>query len=78
MHSVFWRGIELLSEPKLSAVQSQEQLFIVENPLSTSEHMESICGVPKNVAQLKPVIDKLIRKVIATTIWPVLATANKI
>jgi hypothetical protein len=68
MHSVFWRGIELLSEPKLSAVQSQEQLFMVENPLSTSEHTESICGVLKKVAQLKPVIDKLIHKVIVTAI----------
>jgi len=68
MCSAFQRGIELLSELKSSTVQSREQPFIVENPLSTSEHMESICGVPKNVAQLKPVIDKLIRKVIATAI----------
>jgi hypothetical protein len=30
------------------------------------------------VAQLKPVIDKLIHKVIVTAIWPVLAIANKI
>ena len=78
MRSAFQRGVELLSEPKSSVVQSQEQPFTVENPLSTSEHTESICGVLKNVAQLKPVIDKLIRKVIATAIWPILATANKI
>jgi hypothetical protein len=31
---------------------------------STSEHMEGISGVPKNVTQLKPVIDQLVRKVI--------------
>jgi hypothetical protein len=68
MHSAFQRGVELLSELKSSAVQSWEQPFMVENPLSTSEHMKSICGVPKNVAQLKPVIDKLICKVIATAI----------
>jgi hypothetical protein len=68
MCSAFQRGIELLSELKSSVVQSWEQPFMVENPLSISEHTESICGVSKNVAQLKPVIDKLIRKLIVTAI----------
>jgi hypothetical protein len=37
-------------------------------PESTSEHIEGICEVPKNVAQLKPTIDKLICKVVITAI----------
>ena len=78
MRSAFWKGAELLSGPKSSSVQSREQPFTVENPPSTSEHMESMLGVPKNVTQLKPVIDKLIRKVIMAAIWRVLATANPI
>ena len=69
MRSAFWRGVELLHESKSSSDQSQEQLSAVETPSeSTSEHTEGICGVPKNVAQLKPVIDKLICKVIMTAI----------
>ena len=69
MRSAFWRGVELLSEPKSTSVQSREQPFMVESPPEpTSEHTESICGVPKNVAQLKPVIDKLIHKAIMTAI----------
>jgi hypothetical protein len=63
MRSAFARGIELLSEPESSSAQSQEQT--VESPSkSASEHMEGISGVPKNVTQLKPVINELMRKVV--------------
>lgn len=62
MHSAFWRGIERLGAPEPSSVQCQEKT--AENSgKSTSEHMEGISGVPKNVAQLKPVIDQLMQKV---------------
>ena len=68
MRSAFWRGVELLSEPKSGSVQSREQPFTVENPPYIPERAESIFGVPKSVTQLKPVIDKLIRKVIIAAI----------
>jgi hypothetical protein len=62
MLSAFTRGVVLLSEPESSA---QGQGKIVESSSkSTSEHMQGIGGVPKNVTQLIPVIDKLMRKVI--------------
>ena len=71
MRTAFWKGVELLGEPMSSSVQSREQPFTVETPPeSTSEHTEDICGVPKNVAQLEPVIDKLICKVIMTLFDP--------
>ena len=69
MRGAFWKGVELLGEPKSGSAQSREQPFTAETPPeSTSEHTEGICGVPKNVAQLKPAIDELIRKVILTVI----------
>src|SRR6267378_4971797 len=64
MQSAFWRGIERLRAPGSDSVQCQGKT--AENSgKSTSEHMEGISGVPKNVAQLKPVIDQLMQKVIA-------------
>jgi hypothetical protein len=67
MRSAFKRGVELLSGPKSDSVGSQGKA--VQNPSeSASEHMEGIGGVPKNVAQIKPVIDKLMRKVIMIAI----------
>ena len=67
MHSAFWRGIDILSASGTDSAQSQGQT--VENPgRSASEHMEAIGGVPKNVTQLKPVIDKLMCKVILIVI----------
>ncbi len=65
MHSTFRRGVDLLSETESDSVQSQGQT--VKSPSkSTSEQtsMEGVSKVPKNVAQLKPVINKLIIKVI--------------
>jgi hypothetical protein len=63
MRSAFRRGVDLLSETESDSVQSQGQT--VESPSkSTSEHMEGVCGVPKNVTQLKPFINKLMSKVI--------------
>jgi hypothetical protein len=42
------------------------QRDVEENPRkSACEHAEGIHWVPKNAAQLKPAIDKLMRKVIA-------------
>jgi hypothetical protein len=67
MHSAFWRGVELLREPESDSVEGQGQT--VENRgKSTSERMEDISGVPKNVAQLKPVIDQLMSKVVVIAI----------
>jgi hypothetical protein len=63
MRSAFRRGVELLSEPESDPVRGQEQT--VESPRrSVSEHLEGVSGVPKNVTELKPIIDKLIDKVI--------------
>jgi len=71
MRSAFKRGVELLSEPESDSVQGQGRT--VENPSESEfEHMEGISGVPKNVTQLKPIIDKLMCKVIMITILPVL------
>jgi len=66
MHSDFCRGIEILAaEP--DSPQSKGET--VENPVKlTSEDMEGISGVPKNVTKLKPVIDELMRKVITIAI----------
>ena len=70
MRSAFCRGIELLSEQESGSVQSQEK--VVENPpKSTSEYMEGISGVPKNVTQLKPILGELMHKVIVAAIWPI-------
>jgi hypothetical protein len=67
MRSAFWKGIEFLSVPESGTAQSQEQT--IENPgKSACEHIEGMSGVPKNVTQLKPVIDKLMRKVITIAI----------
>jgi hypothetical protein len=67
MHSAFLRGVELLSVPDSSSVQSQGRT--VENSGKyLSEQMEGISGVPKNVTQLQLVIDKLMRKVIIIAI----------
>lgn len=67
MRSAFRKGVELLNEPELDSVQRRGKN--VESPSrSASEHTEDIIGVPKNVAQLKPVINELMRKVIAIAI----------
>jgi hypothetical protein len=67
MRSAFWRGVELLREPESDSVEGQGQT--VEDPgRSTSECIEGVSGVPKNVTQLKPVIDELLDKVIMAAI----------
>jgi hypothetical protein len=63
MRSAFRRGAELLSEPESGSVQSQGQT-VETSGKSAAEHIEGIGGVPKNAAQLKPVINELMRKVI--------------
>jgi hypothetical protein len=65
MHSAFWKGVELLSEPESDSVQSEGQNLETE---STSKRMEGIGRVPKNVTQLKPVVNELMRKVIMIAI----------
>ena len=67
MRSAFCRGVELLSASGSDCVQSQGTT-VESSPKSVSEHMEGISGVPKNVTQLKPVIDQLMRKVMMITI----------
>jgi hypothetical protein len=62
MRSAFRRGVELLSEPESHSVQSQGQ-SAGRLRKSASEGLEGI-GVPKNVAQLKPVINEIMSKVI--------------
>jgi hypothetical protein len=63
MHSALQKGIEILSVPQSGTAQSQEQT--VENSSkSVSHHMDGMGGVPKNVTQLKPVIDKLMSCII--------------
>jgi hypothetical protein len=67
VQSAFRRGVELLSEPESDSVQSQGQT-VEGHSKSTFEHIEGIGKVPKNAPQLKPVIDKLMRKVIIIAI----------
>jgi len=60
MCSTFRRGVELFSKTESDSVQSQGKP--VESPSkSIPEHMEGIGEVPKNVTQLKLVMDKLMR-----------------
>ena len=63
MRSAFRRGVELLSELELDPVKSQGQ-----SSKSVTENMEGINGVPKNVTQLKPVVNRLLHKVISIAI----------
>jgi len=70
MRSALRRGIELLSA---DSVQSQGQT-VQNSGNSTSEHMKATDGIPKNVIQLKPDIDKLMCKVIPIVIC--LVSAN--
>jgi hypothetical protein len=63
MRSAFRRGLEILSDAESGSVQSQGK-----PGKSVPKHIDGICGVPKNVAQLKPVFDKLMQKVIAIAI----------
>ena len=64
MHSAFWRGLELLNSQETDAVQDQVQR--VESPSkSASKHVLGMGVVPKDATLLEPVIDKLMRKVIA-------------
>ena len=67
MRSAFLRGVELLSVPESNTVQSQGRT-IENSGKYLSEQIEGISGVPKNVTQLQPVIDKLMRKVIMIAI----------
>jgi len=73
MCSALRRVIELLSVPETDLVQSQGQT-IQNSSKSASEHMKVIDGIPKNVTQLKPNIDKLICKMILIVIC--LVSAN--
>jgi hypothetical protein len=62
MRSAFKKGVELLSEPESDSVRSQGQ-SLGNLRECASEDLEGI-GVPKNATQLKPVINKLMDKVI--------------
>lgn len=71
MRSAFSKGVELLSErcepeSKSDTVRSQGQSSGSLRECAT-EDLEGI-GVPKNTTQLKPVIKKLMRKVIIIVI----------
>ena len=62
MRSALRKGIELLSAPETDSVRSQVRT-VQNSGKSASENMKAIGGVPKNVAQLKPDINKLMCKV---------------
>jgi hypothetical protein len=62
MRSAFKKGVELLSEPESDSVRSQGQSSGNRRECA-SEDLEGI-GIPKNVTQLKPNINKLMDKVI--------------
>ena len=62
MRSAFKRGVELLSESESDTVQSQGKTVEVPGK-SAAEHTEGIGRAPKNLTQLKPVINELMRKV---------------
>ena len=65
MGSAFRKGVKILSEDTI--LQSKGKP--TESPSrSASENMEGITRVPRNVAGLKHVLDKLKQKVIAITI----------
>jgi hypothetical protein len=72
MRSAFRRGVEILSEPESESVRRQGG--IAEN--SSKSASECTGWVPKNVTQLKPVIDELIRKVIMIAIRVVSPNRN--
>jgi hypothetical protein len=62
MRSAFWRGVALLKEsegdgPRLGQGPTA-------GPSNTSAHAEGISEVPRDVALIKPAIDKLMDKVI--------------
>ena len=67
MHSAFKKGIKLLSEPESDSVWSQGQSLanLRERAFEDWKGTE----VPKNATQLKPIIDKLINKVIIIAFW---------
>jgi hypothetical protein len=67
MHSAVRRGVELLSGLESSTAQIQGQV-IESSSKSASGHIEDIDKIPKNAAQLKSVISKLMENVIMTTI----------
>ena len=70
IHSALRRGVQLLSEAESGPLKNQGQRK------SAPELMEGISRVPKNAAQLKPVIEKLMCKVIGITIWQVSTNAS--
>ena len=72
MHSAVRRGVELLSGLESSTVQIQGQA-IESSSKSASGHIEDIDKIPKNAAQLKSVINKLMENVIMIAIWQLIA-----
>jgi len=67
MHPAFCRGIELLSTQESGSIQIQGKA-VEAPPKFALEHMEGISGVPKNITQLRPILDELMRKVIVIAI----------
>ena len=67
MLSALSMGIELLSKLESDSAQSQGKP-IESSGKSTSEYIEGITWIPKNVTRLKPIIGELMRKVIIIVI----------
>ena len=61
MHSAFRRGVELLSAQESNSVKSQGKT--AGSLGSASEHVGGNSRVPKDAAQLEPVINELMQKV---------------
>jgi hypothetical protein len=74
MRSAVRRGVELLSGLESSTAQSQGQA-IEGSSKSAPGHIEDINKIPKNVAQLKSAIGKLMQNVIMIAIWQLVANA---
>ena len=72
MRSAVRKGIELLSGLESSTARSQGQT-IESSSKSAPGHIEDIDKIPKNVAQLKSIISKLMQNVI---IIAILATCS--
>ena len=69
MRDAVWRGVELLNASASTSGSAQGQGKAIEDSgKPASENVEAISGVPKNVTQLQPIIDELMRKVIVITI----------
>jgi hypothetical protein len=72
MRSAVKRGVELLSRLESSTSGSQGEA-IESSSKNAPEYIENIDKIPKDVAQIKSVISKLMQNVIIIAIWQLVA-----